>query len=337
VAITCERAISAKTRKDRRLVMQHMLVDMYRRGLKLCHLHNFGSKHAIDILQNWTAQGLASSTTSTYVSHLRTFVLWIGKRELLAIIDRYCAEHPDLTKRRAATEWDKSEQGVGVKFVEIYRRATELGNEHYSCQLLLIGAFGMRVREAWLFRPHLAIDSDGRISVGWGTKGGRPRKLPMPLSPTQRLAIDRAQAVVIDRCGSMVPPGYERLEEWSREFYRLSRQIGLTKDQLGATAHSLRHDFLCDLYRELAGVQPPVRSSADPSFSPARDRAVRKVIAESAGHTRPQISSAYLGSRRKRTPVAQTASSITDLVESPASHDNREGDSAAPVKRDGGT
>jgi integrase len=301
VAASCERAISAKTRKDRRLVMTHMLVDMYRRGYQLCHVDNFKVKHAVSILEHWTAQGLASSTMATYVSHLRTFVVWIGKRELLAAIDRYCAEHPGQTRRRAATDVDKSERGVGVEFVDIYRRAIEVGNLYFSCQLLLIAAFGLRVREAWLFRPHLAVDADGRVSVGWGTKGGRPRKLPMPLTQTQRLALDRAQALVPDRCGSMVPPGYARLEEWSREFYRLCREIGLTKDQLGITPHSLRHGFLLDLFQQLAGVEPPVRTDDDALPSAARDRAVRKVIAECAGHSRPQVSSAYLGSRRKKT------------------------------------
>jgi integrase len=298
VALTCERAVSGKTRKDRKMVVKRMLVDMYRRGYQLRHLDNFRAKHAVDILQHWTDQGLAASTMATYVSHLRAFVVWVGKRELHAIIDRYCDEHPGLTYRRTATDRDRSERGVGVEFVEIFRRAAEVGNEYYACQLLLIAAFGLRVREAWLFRPHLAVDSDGRVSVNWGTKGGRPRNLPTPLTRTQRLALDRARALVPDRCGTMVPPGYARLEEWSREFYRLSRQIGMTKDQLGVTAHSLRHGFLLDLYQELAGVPAPVRKDADTPPSQARDRAVRKVVAECAGHSRTQVSSAYLGSRR---------------------------------------
>lgn len=319
VAVSCERAISAKTCKDRRVVMKHMLVDMYRGGYQLNHLDNFRAKHTVRILQHWTAQGLANSTLATYVSHLRTFAVWIGKRELHAVIDRYCAAHPGLVYRRAATDRDKSEKGAGVEFVEIYRRAMEVENEHYSCQLLLIAAFGLRVREAWLFRPHLAIGSDGRVSVGWGTKGGRPRKLPIPLTRTQRLALDRAQTLVLDRCGSMVPPGYARLEEWSREFYRLNRQIGLTKDQLGATTHSLRHGFLLDLYAELAGIQPPVRSGADTPSSAARDRAVRKVVAECAGHSRLQVSSAYLGA----SPVMRSKGR------------RRSPDSAATEERDG--
>jgi hypothetical protein len=335
VAISCERAIAAKTRKDRRLVMTHMLVDMYRRGYQLGHLDNFKAKHAVDILQHWTAQGLAKSTMATYVSHLRAFVVWIGKCELHTVIDRYCAEHPGLTYRQAATDRDKSERGVGVEFVEIYRRAIEVGNEHYSCQLLLIAAFGLRVREAWLFRPHLAVDSDGRVNVGWGTKGGRPRKLPMPVTRTQRLALDRAQALVTDRCGSMVPPGYARLEEWSREFYRLNRQIGLTKDQLGATTHSLRHGFLLDLYVELSGVQPPVRGGADTPSSPARDRAVRKVVAECAGHSRLQVSSAYLGSRRKKRSGGQPASSAIDVGALPIVDDRRVADAVTTERRDG--
>jgi hypothetical protein len=44
VASSCERAVSAKTRKDRRLVMTQMLVDLYREKYQLCHLKKLQGK-----------------------------------------------------------------------------------------------------------------------------------------------------------------------------------------------------------------------------------------------------------------------------------------------------
>jgi hypothetical protein len=104
---------------------------------------------------------------SNYASHLRVFLIWLDKPPLLAAVEQYLSEHPGLTQRRAATARDKSERGANVDFEEIYRRATETGNEHFVCQLLLIAALGLRVREAWLFRPHLSVDSAGHVNVDW--------------------------------------------------------------------------------------------------------------------------------------------------------------------------
>ena len=309
VASSCERAVSAKTSKDRRLVMTQMLVDLYRGKYQLCHLKNFKAKHARAILEHWTAQGIASSTMSTYVSHLRVFLGWLDKLPLLAAIEQYLSEHPGLTQRRAATVRDKSERGANVDFEEIYRRATETGNEHFVCQLLLIAALGLRVREAWLFRPHLSVDSVGRVNVDWGTKGGRPRELPMPPTPLQQSAIDRARALVPNAHGSMIPKGFATMEEWSREFYRLCSRIGLTKNQLGVTPHSLRHGVLLDLYRYLAGVPAPVRGGTETPVQKHKEREVRKIVAEFAGHSRSQVSSAYLGSGRRGNPTKASAES----------------------------
>ncbi len=312
VAACSSKGVSGKTRSDRRHVMKSMLIEMYRGKYQLWHLANFRSKHALDILQRWTERGLASSTMATYVSHLRTLVTWLRKGELLAVIDRYCDEHPGLTRRQAAADRDKSEHGAGVSFREIYRRATETGNEHFVCQLLLIAAFGLRAREAWAWRPHLSIDLMGCVNVDWGTKGGRPRRLPAPLGPMQREAVERAQKLVPDRHGSMIPVEYASMKEWSGEFYRLCKRIGLTRAQLGATAHSLRHGVLIELYEGTSGETAPVRGGMDPPASPARERAARTFVAEVAGHSRSQVSSAYLGSRRRKRGPSAASSTAQD-------------------------
>jgi integrase len=288
--------------------MKRMLVDLYRGGYQLWHLDNFGAKHAVAIIQRWTELGHASSTMATYVSHLRTFVGWLNKRELLPIIDRYCADHPGLTRRRTATDRDKSERGAGVDYREIFRRAVATGDQYFVHQLLLIAAFGLRAREAWQFRPHLATGEFGRVQVKFGTKGGRPRTLPTPMSPVQRAVLERAQALVQTRHGSMIPPGYERAEQWARHFYHLCKRIGLTKDQLGITPHSLRHGVLLDLFEAIAGVPAPVRGGSEVPLDAAQERVAREIVSEFAGHSRPQISSAYLGSRGKKRAVKRPVS-----------------------------
>lgn len=316
VAACSAKGIGAKTRHDRRHIMTSMLIEMYRGQYQLCYLKNFRAKHALNILEQWKEQGLAASTMATYVSHLRTFVVWLRKGELLEVIDGYCAARRHLTQRQAATTRDKSEWGAKVEFLEILQRAIATGNEYFVCQLLLMRAFGLRAREAWAFRPHLCIDLMGRVQVDWGTKGGRRRTLPAPLTPLQREALERARTLVRDRDGSMIPIEYS-MEQWSNRFYRLTKRIGLTRARLGATAHSLRHGALIELYEGASGERAPVRGGMDRPASPARERAARTLVAEVAGHGRLQVSSAYLGSRRRKRPGASTAAPLPEVGSSP--------------------
>ena len=208
-----------------------------------------------------------------------------------------------VTIHKFATWWD-AERAGNIDFEEILRRAEETGDKHFAGQLRLIGAFGLRAREAWLFRPHLSVDALGAPHVNWGTKGGRPRKLPAALRPSQREALDRARALVPNAHASMIPPGYD-LKQWSRRFYSLCKKCGFTKKQLGVTPHCLRHGVLLDLYERLAGVPAPVRGGSDTPVDPDRERDSRQVVAETAGHNRLQASSAYLGSRRHKRREAQ--------------------------------
>ena len=300
VAATCERAVGAKTSRERRIVMTRMLVDLYRGGHKLHHLKNLGKKHVLAILTSWSTRRLAASTMASYVSHLRSFCTWLGKTHMLDVIQRYVDEHPALTRRHTATDHDKSEQGVNVAFVDVQERARAI-DEHFACQLALIEAFGLRSREAWLFRPHLAEDGSGRVTVMWGTKGGRSRVLPLPISAKQREVLGWAKRLVQTRCESMVPRSYT-LKQWAYRYYRLCRRIGLTRRQLAVTPHSFRHGVLLNLYETLSGRPAPVRDCSGERPDPAVDRAAREVVSETAGHSRTSVVSAYLGGVRRSEP-----------------------------------
>lgn len=324
VAATCERAVSGKTRRERRVVMKRMLIDLFKGGFELRHLSNFKGKHAIAILSHWMEIGLASSTMATYVSHLRVFVRWLGKPELVSAIDQYCDDRPGIVRRRTATDSDKSESGAGVDFVEIHRLAEATGDPHFTCQLLLMRVFGLRAREAARFRPHQAITASGHVKVNEGTKGGRPRELVMPLNELQLFALEQAKALVTNPAGSMIPAQYVRAEQWSRRFYRLCEEIGLTKKKLGVTPHSLRHGAFLTLYEELTGVPAPVRRTVDVVINADVDRDAREIVAQGAGHGRLQASAAYLGSSRRR--VARRRSAADAPPEGPRDSGESNGD-----------
>ncbi len=325
-----ERVVSAKTRRDRRLVMRGMLIALHRSEFKLCHLKNFRGKHVLAIIRHWTELGIMASTMATYVAHLRTFVRWIDKPDLMLVIDRYCAERPELTRRQTATDTDKSERAVCIDAAEIIRRAEQIGDEHFLCQMLLITSLGLRVREAWLFRPHLAGVS-GHLHIAWGTKGGRPRTLPAPVTPEQASVLERARALVEFAAGSMIPPQYQRVDQWARRFYRLCRKIGLTRSGLGITPHSLRHGVLLDLFEQVAGEPAPVRGAGERTLDPGEERAAREIVAQAAGHSRVSVTSAYLGSSRALGKAVADGAADAGALNSEDTSTSTDRDGSAPA------
>jgi integrase len=293
--------VGAKTRRERRFVLERALRDLHGMGFELRRLKNFRGRHVRAILAEWKRRELAPATYATNVSHLRTLCRWIGKPELIRLIDEAMAQAPQLTQRRAATDRDRSLEGAGVDSDALLHRACEL-DLRFCCQLALIPAFGLRSLEAWLFRPHLALDDVGRVRIDWGTKGGRPRTLRLPASVEQRAVIEWAKTFALTPAESMIPRGW-RIERWRGRYYRLCARVGLTKRGLGVTPHALRHGFLLAVYHRLTGCAAPARGGDLAARDPDADRAARRLVAEDAGHARLSISSAYLGPMRVKPPA----------------------------------
>jgi hypothetical protein len=67
VGARSERALSAKTRRERRVTIRRMLVDLHRDELELCHLYNFRSRHTLAVLGHWRELGLKSGTLASRI------------------------------------------------------------------------------------------------------------------------------------------------------------------------------------------------------------------------------------------------------------------------------
>jgi integrase len=294
--------VGAKTQRERRVVIERALRDLYASGYKLVRLKNLRGRHVRVILTQWESRGLKSSTFATNLSHLRNLCRWIRKPQLLDLIARILAERPELTRRSLVAQTDRSETATGVEAVEFVRRAREL-DERFAAQLALIAAFGLRSQEAWLFRPHLAEVPGGCIEVRYGAKGGRLRVLPS-MSDLQRGFLEHAKTYALSKPESLVPRDWT-VQRWRRRYYRLCARIGLTRGALGATPHSIRHGVLADLYEALTGHPPPVRGGDLPAQDPYADRAARDLVGQHAGHSRRSVTAAYLGGARARRPAPQ--------------------------------
>lgn len=296
--------VGMKTRRERRVVIERSLRDLHRRrGFKLHRLKNLRWKHVLAMLEEWQARSLQPSTLSGYVSHLRTFCGWLGKPQLIAMIDQYIDANPALVRRRTVTDVDRSERAAHLDVRDMLERA-KAREERFAAILALMIAFGLRSQEAMLFRPHLAL-RDGVIHVLWGTKGGRPRSLQLVLTKQHYAVLEWAQNFARTRSDSMIPTGWS-VQRYRRRFYDLCRQIGLTR-RAGVTPHAFRHGCHLDFYEWLTGHPAAARGGTLAQTDAAADRAARQLVALNAGHADVYVSSAYLGGMRprKEMPMSQ--------------------------------
>lgn len=238
------------------------------------------------------------------LSFLRVFASWIGKPGLVHDAGRYTTRSV-VVRRCYAAQHDKGWSGNGVD-VEGSIRAVAQIDPHVAVQLRMVMAFGLRRKEAVMFRPHVCEVPDyalpascaaisryvSFLRIKRGTKGGRLRFAAIR-TQAQRDALACAKEVARFPHSHLGRPGLS-LKQSLDLFSNVVRAAGLTKKMLGVTPHGLRHEFAGDLYYDIANVQPPVRGG-DPCFEPDTMRAAYQEVAIQLGHNRPQISGAYLG------------------------------------------
>ena len=201
---------------------------------------------------------------------------------------------PAKVRRPQATTVDKSWSAAAVD-VEAMIGLIEQYDARVGLQVRLMRAFGLRKREAVMFRP-LKADLGLAIRVRDGTKGGRERVIPIE-TPEQRRVVELAKSRVTNVNDHIGSP-HRNLQQAIRHMNYVFERFGLTKRGLGVTAHGLRHQHLNDLYESITGVPSPVRSgSLTANIDKHLHDIARARVSQEAGHERLGISDAYIGAR----------------------------------------
>ncbi|MES2260589.1 MAG: integrase domain-containing protein [Pseudomonadota bacterium] len=307
------KVISHRTRDARSQALFRMFRQLRDLGFRV-EPHNLGERHVAALMDFWCAQqkfkeaARQQSFSAAYIqqqlSILRVFARWIGKPGLVRGASAY-VDDARLVTRHGAADQDHTWDGHGIDADELVRRIEGL-DRHVGLQLRLMMAFGMRRKEAVMFRPHVAevpayALPDGHPSaqrfvsflrIQRGTKGGRLRYTAVR-NDLQRQALDEARQLARPHFGHVGPPGLSLKQALDR-FSNVVRSVGISRNGLGVTAHGLRHEFANDLYFEIVRVRAPVRGG-DPTLDPGVRLDAYRQVAEQLGHHRPRISGAYLG------------------------------------------
>jgi integrase len=300
------KGVSFDTMLDRQRFLAAFFREL-RRETKFKNLdpRQLANRHIAAMVERWIGRGLLTPTIHKYLSTLRTYAGWIGKAGMVMSVGHYVGADSPHAHRNQVASVDKSWTAHGIditaKLVEIAAFDAWVG-----LQIELCSAFGLRSKEARHFRPHGAIiprdqaklrdtsvfpDVTHFVRVDHGTKGGRPRDVPLTTA-AQRALIERCCAVVAP--GMYVgQPGQTSVQNQNR-FYYVLRKFGICEAKLGIVAHGLRHQLVNDEYERDTGTPAPVRGGP---ARPAGDTAARERAATRLGHSRLQIVSCYIGAK----------------------------------------
>ncbi len=284
------KTISFSTQQARRKTLEKGFVELRRLGYKLPDVRGFKERHMTALGHAWEAQKLSPATIQNRISIFRTFSEWIGKRGMIRDAIHYMKDPASVTRQFVAKTdktWSAQQKDLKDKLTDLYQH-----DPYVAIQLELQRAFGLRMKEAALLKPHQA-DRSNYLAVNWGTKGGRERVIPIETA-YQKEVLARAKAFAKPDY-SLTPKRYS-FSQWRDHYYYICQEHGINRKE-GITSHGLRHERLNEIYTQITGHLSPVKGgNANLSENQrALDKIARQEVAEVAGHSRSCIAKAYLG------------------------------------------
>jgi len=304
-----DKDVSHKTRQDRQqfyFAFFHELRSNDDVKMKV-RPRNLAQRQVAFMVRRWVARGLEPGTIQLYLSYLRTFTEWIGHQGTVLPPAKYVTDPARVARSYAAVadkSWSAHDVNPQAKIAQV-----SAFDAYVGAQLLMALTYNMRIKEAVMCVPH-AAEIDGQLEIRRGTKGGRQRFVPID-TPEKRATLEAAKRQVASKDASLGRPG-KSLKQNLRRIRYVMKKFGITKADLGVTAHGLRHEYANDRYQRFAGVPSPVRGG--PPIARDVDRAARLRLAEELGHSRENVSNAYLGGILKAAANAPTpATPATDV------------------------
>ncbi|HNK53797.1 MAG TPA: integrase domain-containing protein, partial [Ottowia sp.] len=182
------KSVSFKTRYERANFLRHFFRELESRGgfKKAPDPRNLGQRHIQAAVDLWRKDGLKPSTIQTYLSFLRGLASWLSKPGFIRPPAYYGLELAEY-QRSGINERDKSWSAQGVDVDGLIDKVAAF-DPYVGGMLRLIRAFGLRKREAIMFRPNECVvnfadtglplaekQGEEYVWIRQGAKGGRPR------------------------------------------------------------------------------------------------------------------------------------------------------------------
>lgn len=287
--------VGEKTKDTRKEVIKNFFSDIFYLGFKIESVYNLKQKHLSGVCQLLESMGQAPSTIQNKLSHMRIFCEWIGKAGMVGEASSYVV-NPLSTKRTMVVQEDKSWEGNGIDVAEMIETIRK-EDPKVGAALWLYYGFGLRFKEAVMMNVFKSVDGNV-LTVVHGTKGGRIRSVPIEYD-WQWGILEIVKGVVDQQTGKLAQRGKTVLQS-ERRIRTLLEKHKLTMAQLGVTAHGLRHQYMQERFKEMTGVDAPVKGGDISVLDKKEFDAVTGKLMERAGHSRLTIGASYYGSRRMK-------------------------------------
>lgn len=300
-ALRQDKIVSHETMDNRRELLMLAMRELRGLGFQLESPRNLQQRHVRALTKSWEERKLSASTIANRISVLRALATWIGKPSMIPKSVDLVGD-PSSVRRQQASTSDKSWSATGIDITALIGMVEQY-DARVALQLKLMKAFGLRRKEAVMFRP-LKADLGVALRVRDGTKGGRERVVLIETQEQREvLALAKSQ---VRHVNEHIGHPDHTLEQAIRRFNYVLERFGITKHGLGITSHGLRHQHLNDLYEKITGSASPVRSgSVTADIDQLTHDIARARVTQEAGHARLGITSAYIGARpapSTRTP-----------------------------------
>jgi integrase len=258
---------------------------------------NLGERHIRYLINRWESEKLSPKTIISYYSQINNLLRWLGKSSAIKEIEQYLSDknylkNPENGKTKYAVQEDESWNGAVHKIdIEATIAKVEAYDKHVGMQMRLQEAFGLRVKESVMLKPHVS-DRGTYLDVLEGTKGGRSRTVAIN-SEHKRKVLDDAKALVTKANGPIGDPKYSLVQAYNRYYYVVTKKFGINQEQFEVTSHGLRKQYACDRLEELGSVAPIRGGVKGDSLA---DSTARLITIEELGHSREDKIAAYGGS-----------------------------------------
>ena len=270
------------------------------------------------------ATAASPSTLANNFCALRSFFEdSLGKRNCIDDFADYFPEHSrrsleEIVDRSVSAQRDEDGNPyVAEELIERVEQVPRYGKQA-AAALQLSLTLGVRIREAVCMQPRIQLSNIGArkfVEVrATGAKNGRRRCVffldaENPLAQQALAALHNAASLCDRVDGTLFRE--DRIQQALDRVYATLRKAGLTKDRLGVTAHSFRHEFALRCWLQAGHAAPhraPLTDFEQTAVGLALREVDRRVNIERLGHSRPTKLDAYLGSfakQRDRSGISQ--------------------------------
>ena len=272
-------------------------------GYRLEDPRNISEKHIKALCTEWHRLKRSPKTIQNYLSHLRIFCGWVGKKGSVKDVYYYLphVSKEDLrvvTVTKRSKSWAKVGIDVGAKVAEAMALDWRFG-----LMIMAQVAFGLRLFEVLQMQPWKCDKGDK--FAAYKTKGGRPRDIDID-TPVQRAVMDFIKSKIgkKDHLGwSVQTDGSAGSLKYSRRRYNyLMVKIGINKAMAEVTGHGLRAQF-AENAALLRNLIPPTLGGTPGQMRRDDLDVIRMQISEQIGHSRISITGAYYGSFGRETKL----------------------------------